>query len=411
VYKRQGQFIEPDSSIILRFHVKPKKTGKFNYQIELFTSDKLTSTIFELTGNQLELAENQLAYLQSCPDFGVKPSSYSSNFKLNILVIDQATKAPLRNSSVSIIQNGAKIGTWETNSQGKISEKIPPGFTYFYVSNALYLPTELGKYTNINTNTICIELAKNPAIGPLIPSENKLPKLQISDSIPAEKIENLVPLEIALKEEILHPIATNQPVKLDTLPFENFNEAYFKPVNVVFVLDKSSSMLTEDKLELMKYALFQLTDYLRPIDKIGVVTYSSTAKILIPPTSGNNKETIKKPISKIHPGGGTAGADGIKLGYEQVNLAYIPDGTNMVILITDGAFNKNTSDYQSIIDLNKSKGITFSVVGIKNLVQDEIKMKQAAQLGNGNYVPIFKLADAQFNLIQQIRISSFRTMP
>ena len=80
----------------------------------------------------------------------------------------------------------------------------------------------------------------------------------------------------------------------------------------------------------------------------------------------------------------------------------------MVIVITDGAFNKNSDDYQKSIEEHKNLGINLSVVGIKNLIQDESKMKEAAKIGNGRYVPIFKLADAQKNLIQEIRISAFR---
>ena len=52
-------------------------------------------------------------------------------------------------------------------------------------------------------------------------------------------------------------------------------------------------MLQGDKLELMKYSLFQLTNYLRPEDKMSIVTYSSTAKVLVPPTAGSEKDFIK----------------------------------------------------------------------------------------------------------------------
>jgi hypothetical protein len=53
-------------------------------------------------------------------------------------------------------------------------------------------------------------------------------------------------------------------------------------------------------------------------------------------------------------------------------------------------------------------GINLSVVGIKNKEEDEAEMRDAAELGGGSYIPIFKLADAQHNLKQAIRVLTFR---
>jgi hypothetical protein len=54
------------------------------------------------------------------------------------------------------------------------------------------------------------------------------------------------------------------------------------------------------------------------------------------------------------------------------------------------------------------KGITLSVVGIKNKSVDEEEMRDAATLGGGHYIPIFGLADARHNLRQEIRILTFK---
>ncbi len=418
-YLVNGQYLDPDSSLIIRLKPNAKKLGKFNYEIEVYTSDKLTPTILKINGNIKEFEENSLSALQTCPDFGSKPSVYATNFKITVVTIDKETKEILANSTVSMIQNGLPIGNWKTNKNGQIVEKIPLGYTYFYSTHIGYLPTEQGNYVNFQRNYIVLELSKDPKIGLPIPIEIQNPTNPIEAATSEKPIEKTdsqvvvleeVPLTI---ETIVVQEATTQTdeivsVDFNQIPFENFEAKYFKPINVVFVLDKSSSMLQGDKLELMKYSLFQLTNYLRPEDKMSIVTYSSTAKVLVPPTAGNEKDFIKKPIEKIRPGGGTAGGDGIKLGFEQAVIGYMKDGANLVVVITDGAFNKNSDDYQISIEKHKNLGINLSVVGIKNLLQDEAKMKEAAKIGNGRYVPIFKLVDAQKNLIQEIRISAFR---
>ena len=418
-YLVNGEYLDPDSSLIIRLKPNSKKLGKFNYEIEVYTSDKLTPTILKINGNIKEFEENSTSAMQACPDFGSTPSVYATNFKITVVTIDKETKEILSNSTVSMIQNGMPIGNWKTNKNGQIVEKIPLGYTYFYSTHIGYLPTEQGSYVNFQRNYIVLELSKNPKIEAPIPVEIQnptKPNPPIVSEKPMEKIDSQVvvleeiplTIETIVAQEPTTPTAEIVSVDFNKIPFENFDSKYFKPINVVFVLDKSSSMLQGDKLELMKYSLFQLTNYLRAEDKMSIVTYASTAKVLVPPTAGNEKDFIKKPIEKIRPAGGTAGGDGIKLGFEQAVIGYMKEGANLVVVITDGAFNKNSDDYQKSIEEHKNLGINLSVVGIKNLIQDESKMKEAAKIGNGRYVPIFKLADAQKNLIQEIRISAFR---
>ena len=419
VYLVNGQYLDPDSSLIIRLKPNTKKLGKFNFDVEVYTSDKLTSTILKINGNVKEFEENSISALQNCPDFGSKPSIYATNFKLTVVTIDKESKEILSNSTVSMIQNGIPLGNWKTNKNGQIIEKIPLGYTYFYSTHVGYFPTEEGTYVNFQRNYVVLELSKDPKYCMPVPVEFQKPIQEIEPFIAEKEVEK-IDSQVILQQEIPPTIETLLaqepttiatevlPIEFNEIPFENFDSKYFKPINVVFVLDKSSSMLQGDKLELMKYSLFQLTNYLRAEDKMSIVTYSSTAKVLVPPTAGNEKDFIKKPIEKLRPGGGTAGGDGIKLGFEQAVLGYLKDGANIVVVITDGAFNKNSDDYQKSIEKHKNLGINLSVVGIKNLIQDEAKMKEAAKIGNGRYVPIFKLADAQRNLIQEIRFSAFR---
>lgn len=418
VYLSSGQFITPDSSLIIRLQPNQKQTGKFSYSIEVFTSDRQEPTVLKISGNVKELPHDPLSAMQSCPDFNSRPSVHATDFRLTVVTIDSQTRETLSSSTVSMLQNGKPLGTWKTNKNGQVVERIPLGYTYFYGTHEGYLPAEFGTYVNFRRNYVVLELDKRPAVQD--PVAVTPPRVRDTTTIVIEVPEPVkppvtppaepssVPLETLLSQE---PTSVPEPavsVHFKEIPFDNFDEKYFKPVNVVFVLDKSSSMLKDDKLELMKYSLYQLTEYLRPQDKMAIITYSSTAKVLVPPTSAREKDQILKPIEKIRPVGGTAGGDGIKLGFEQALEGYIGNGANLVIVITDGAFNKNSDDYRQYLEQHQGRGIQLSVVGIRNAEKDEVKMKEAAAAGNGRYVPIFKLTDAQHNLIQEIRISSFR---
>ena len=71
-------------------------------------------------------------------------------------------------------------------------------------------------------------------------------------------------------------------------------------------------------------------------------------------------------MKDLKPSGMTAGGTAIKQGFKLNKKTHIPNGNNIVIMITDGAFNKGDKDYLASIEENyQKKGVRFSVVGIK----------------------------------------------
>lgn len=409
VYLVNGQFIEKDSSLVVRLQVNPKVKGRFAYEVEIYTSDKDVPTIIKLTGNLKELPQDNTSAFTACPDFSSRPGGKRANqFDLTVVTIDKNTKEPLEKSNVTMIQNGQPVWAMNTDKNGKIKEESTLGFSYFYASHDGYFPSELGAYINFQRNYIVLELEMNPANCQPPPQYYPVDLVVVgppADTDSSEQIE--VNLEQSLANEESTPIS-DIPVELAALDKENFSDQYFKPVNVVFVLDVSSSMNQGDKVELMKYSLFQLVDMLRSQDKMAIVTYATETQVLLSPTSGSDKEKIKEEVTMLKASGMTAGGAGIKLGYKEALKGKLPDGVNQIIVITDGAFNRNSDDYKKYIKKYSKKGIQMSVVGIKNKDVDEKEMREAAELGGGRYVPIFKLVDAQNNLKQEIRFIAFK---
>ena len=62
--------------------------------------------------------------------------------------------------------------------------------------------------------------------------------------------------------------------------------------NFVFLIDVSGSMSGENRLPLVIESLKILTKQLRKDDKISIVVYAGAAGLVLPPTSGNDKEKI-----------------------------------------------------------------------------------------------------------------------
>ena len=405
-YRLTTDLIEPLSTVQLRIQVNPSQKGDFNYVLKLFMSDQVNPVIYRLTGTVTEELPDD-NYLTKCPDFNAIPAGPNAPSELTIITIDKVTKEPLSKSIVSIIHNGQPSGTWITGKSGKFSEKLPPGFFYFVVSKEGYLSKEAGIYVGPEISEITIPLSQNPSYDPPVPTNEPVPE-------PQETAQQLPPKEAQekLNEQMANESVdtTTQKVmpELVAIPAENFDPSYFKDVNVVFVLDISSSMKMGEKMNLMKYSLNQLVSKLRPQDKMGLVTYANSAEVFQASTSGDHKDELQKSISNLKPIGMTAGGKGIKLGYKEVMKSYDPNKTNMVIVITDGAFNKDSEDYQKTVQKYAKEGVVFSVVGIQTREKDAHLMEEAAHFGNGRFVPIQKLADAHSNLMQEIRIASFK---
>lgn len=406
------QLIEKDSTLVLRLHVNPALKGRFSYEVNVFTSDRAEATTIHLTGNLKELDQNSTASLTDCPDFSAQAGGRNPNkFDLTVVTIDKATRKELSNSTVTLIQNGRPVWQESTNKQGFVKKEATLGLSYFYASHEGYHPAELGAYVNFQRNYVVLELENDGGCPPVAldpplaqePPKDTITVAQNDPEIIIDFVEHDDP-----PTEIDSSSIANLPPAFTDLDRDNFDPEYFKPVNVVFVLDVSSSMAQVDKIELMKYSLFQLTDMLRPEDKITLVTYADETRVLLPATSGGNKEVIRKEVEQLEAFGYTAGGKGITLGFKEAKRSKIENGTNHVIIITDGAFNRGSEDYEATVKKYEKEDIHFSVVGIKNKDVHEEDMRRAAEFGGGHYVPIFKLSDAQNNLRQEIRVLTFR---
>lgn len=127
-----------------------------------------------------------------------------------------------------------------------------------------------------------------------------------------------------------------------------------QPVLIIAIIDNSGSMgenadiageaeLGFTRLDLVKHAVRTKASILGPQDYLAIVTFSSTASIVMPPTCMNNegKEAVSHALDRIVPDGSTNIYDGILKATELVNSNAF-DGYNIVgMLLTDGLPNIN----------------------------------------------------------------------
>jgi Ca-activated chloride channel family protein len=176
------------------------------------------------------------------------------------------------------------------------------------------------------------------------------------------------------------------------------------PSNIVFLIDVSGSMQSPNKLPLLKSAYKLLTNELRENDKVAIAVYAGAAGLVLPSTSGANKEKIISALEQLYAGGSTAGSAGIKLAYETAKENFIEGGNNRVILATDGDFNigpSSDSELVRLIEEKREEGIFLTVLGFGMGNYKDSKMEKLADKGNGNYAYIDNILEAKKVLVNE----------
>ena len=186
---------------------------------------------------------------------------------------------------------------------------------------------------------------------------------------------------------------------------ESIETENLPPSNLVFLLDVSGSMSSQDKLPLLKKAFALLVDQLREQDRVAIVVYAGAAGLVLPSTPGSEKDEILAALEKLRAGGSTAGGAGIKLAYDVARKNHIDGGNNRVILATDGDFNVGASSDDAMVKLiekERESGTFLSVLGFGTGNLKDSKMEQIADHGNGNFAYIDGLLEARKVLVEEM---------
>ncbi len=180
-----------------------------------------------------------------------------------------------------------------------------------------------------------------------------------------------------------------------------------KDATLIFVIDVSGSMAREDRLGLAKDSLRLLVDELRDSDKVGIVVYGSSGRILLEPTSvdADNKQTIINAIDAVSAGGSTFVEQGLELGYRMAADEADPERITRVIVLSDGVANVGATGAESILETIREyvdEGVTLTTVGFGMGNFNDVLMEQLANNGNGTYHYVDTLAEARRLFVENL---------
>lgn len=419
-YKLTSREIAPGDIEKIRIKYTPKNKGPFSETVKVFFGNEKKPVNLKITGNAKYVDPNAD---MACPDF-INPNNNTADFKLTVKVVNKTTGEPIDNAKIQIIQNGIKRNEWVTGRNGEVGRRFSPNLYYFIVGAEGFAGSENAFYVNKQNPYLLFEL------DPVVPvatveeiPETKPEKVETGKEKPeqleieetttvdevvtqekTEAVDNSEETEVAEKTNNEEETEVSAQEEEEVLP-----ASLYAPNNVVFLIDVSSSMNKEGKLDLLKASMIKLMDILRPIDKVSLVTYADKPNVIFNGVSAEDKSKLIDIIQELNAKGLTAGNKGIKMAYKIANDNFIKEGNNQILIATDGAFKNDVNRVFPLVVLNTFRGVSLSVIGIKNKGDAVDSMEKLARKGNGNYIHIENYETSQAVLVDEIKENSRKT--
>ncbi len=168
--------------------------------------------------------------------------------------------------------------------------------------------------------------------------------------------------------------------------------------NLVFLIDVSGSMSSDDKLPLLKRAFTYLVENLTQNDTVSIVTYSGREAVVLDGAHGGDTQKILDAINSLKSSGSTNGEAGLTMAYRLAEKHFISGGNNRIIMASDGDLNvgiSSASELTKYIEEKRDQGVYLSVLGFGTGNYRDDRMEALADNGNGVYYYIDGESEAE----------------
>lgn len=380
--------IQPNDTGSIIVYFTPDRKGKFNEKIMVYTNASDKPAVLTLSGDIKSLSASP----QECYSFVLDNASQNRRPMCEGTVINKETKLPIAVAKVYIYSSNQLVGK-TTTLNGDFALALNLGL-YDFIATAEGYDTAYKYETYFNKNTARL-------IFELTPRKTRQDTPIVVKVTPPKKDTSVV--------VVVNPPPVDTPVVSRNKPgLLSYDE--YKPNNIVFLIDVSSSMQGKERLPLLKISIEKMISQLRDIDKITVIIYSDKPRVLIPTTTADNKAAIYLGIDTLKAYGMTSGSKGLDMAYKLGVQSYIDDANNQIILATDGSFTLKNKDRRTITKFASgiTKKITLTTVGFGSSRTDLKNLEELAAKGKGNYIYINSAELAERAILDEIKNNSKR---
>lgn len=178
----------------------------------------------------------------------------------------------------------------------------------------------------------------------------------------------------------------------------DIDASFRKDASLTFVIDTSGSMAQPDRLDLVKRSLHLLVGGLGPADTVAVVEFGTQSRVVLPPTSAGDPETILAAVDGLRTQGSTNAEAGLLQAYDLAVRSFKPDGINRVVLASDGGANVGAADGSVLareLSGHSAQGIQLAAFGFGMGDMNDELMEQLADKGEGFYAYIDDIDEAR----------------
>ena len=389
----------------IRIKLNPDKKGKIERKVRLYFSNNSLPIEITVKAMVKELPKNNRT---ACPQFGsaLKPPTGKTQpvtkiQKFELFLYDSESKDKLalaaETAEAQELKATSTVVETPTNTDKQSNSKIEKQ------------PRPTRNTTRKNPD----DRRNSPSLGQILfgsadNKENAEVDVKVEEVKEAIETEEQVTQEtsVIIKEQESEKKAK---VEQQRAAESNLLDQSYKPNNVVFLIDASTSMREEQKMDILKKAMIELLEPLREIDYITIVTYSGEANVVLPTSKGNVKAEIALQIENLKADGSTNAVKGIKKAIQVGKNNFLQDGNNQIFLASDGAFNigENNMSLRKKIKKTANEGLTITVLGIKNDNWTNKSLKELAELGDGDLIKIKSMRDAN-KVVQSMKKKALR---
>lgn len=394
VVKMSSKTIAAGATETIRLQYNPEKAGPFNIEARIFASAWQSPRTAVLRGEAL-FADTGIP----CPDFSDVPGGALRAFHISLRDPDMK---PAAGALVRIFREGREVAQTRTDERGEASESLMPG-RYLIVAEIDGVSLDTAIYASVVNDHVLLLL------------DRALPKKVRPPELPAAEETALANEPEPVESRPARPARPDPPAKVtdvsEATPAGD-NElmplSKFKQSNVVFLVDVSTSMKHQSRMDLLKIAMTDLLDVLRDVDRFTLISYASETNTLIDATEVLDRAQCADAIAALHPRGSTEGAKAIDKAGKAARKHFLPEGNNQIILATDGAFNEGARKAEKLVKKYRRSDIATSVLCIRCGQFTTKEMTGLAEAGEGTFIPIESADDAGDRLISEIKRSALR---
>jgi Ca-activated chloride channel family protein len=196
--------------------------------------------------------------------------------------------------------------------------------------------------------------------------------------------EKLVRVEATLDTNFFPADETRTTIARVRIAPEPRPERGRPPVNLALVVDTSGSMEGR-AIEDAKKASKALVDALKDGDRLAVVSFDSSATVLVESTEldSDARSEMKRKLAAMRARGTTDMEGGLRQGLAQVSAHRNPQGINRIVLLGDGIPNEETA-IRAIAESARSSGVSVTALGL-GADYNEALMGEIAQISGGKF--------------------------